>query len=147
MKITTFILQVRLNDHDFTVGGQHKLIPSVVAVCNVLEDGKVDYSGDTFIFIRSAKHDSSTAYSHHFDMTKLFETGAIRRKPIQILETDGAADEAPRFPKTLACAVAHFKRFRLDAYIHGVNAAGLSAFNPVERRMAPLSHDLSGNTL
>ena len=28
--------------------------------------------------------------------------------------------------------------------IHGVNAAGLSAFNPVERRMAPLSHDLCG---
>ena len=25
-----------------------------------------------------------------------------------------------------------------------VNAAGLSAFNPVERRMAPLSHDLCG---
>ena len=28
--------------------------------------------------------------------------------------------------------------------IHGVNAAGLSAFNPVERRMAPLSRDHSG---
>ena len=28
--------------------------------------------------------------------------------------------------------------------LHGVNAAGLSAFNPVERRMAPLSHDLAG---
>ena len=25
-----------------------------------------------------------------------------------------------------------------------VNAAGLSAFNPVERRMSPLSHDLCG---
>ena len=31
--------------------------------------------------------------------------------------------------------------------VHGVNAAGLSAFNPVERRMAPLSHDLSGVVL
>ena len=28
--------------------------------------------------------------------------------------------------------------------ILGTNAAGLSAFNPVERRMAPLSHDLVG---
>ena len=32
----------------------------------------------------------------------------------------------------------------MDALIHGVNAAGLSAFNPVERRMAPLSRDLAG---
>ena len=61
-----------------------------------------------------------------------------------ISETDGAADEAPRFPKTLKCAVSLFKEQNLDVLIHGVNAAGLSAFNPVERRMAPLSHDLSG---
>ena len=32
----------------------------------------------------------------------------------------------------------------LDALIHGVNTAGLSAFNPLERRMAPLSHNLAG---
>ena len=58
--------------------------------------------------------------------------------------TDGAADEAPRFPQPLASAVSIFKEFELDALVHGVNAAGLSAFNPVERRMAPLSHDLAG---
>ena len=29
-------------------------------------------------------------------------------------------------------------------FLHGVNAAGLSAFNPVERRMSPLSHDIAG---
>ena len=62
-------------------------------------------------------------------------------------ETDGAADEAPRFPKTLACAVSFFKLLKLDVLWHGVNAAGLSAFNPVERRMAPLSHDLAGIVL
>ena len=61
-----------------------------------------------------------------------------------IIETDGAADEAPRFPKTLSVAVDLFKTLHLDALIHAVNASGLSAFNPVERRMAPLSHDLSG---
>ena len=69
------------------------------------------------------------------------------RKPIIITETDGAADEAPRFPKTLSCAVDLFLKLNLDAYVHGVNAAGLSAFNPVERRMAPLSHDLCGLVL
>ena len=31
-----------------------------------------------------------------------------------------------------------------DVLIHVVNAAGLSAFNPVKRQMAPLSHDLAG---
>ena len=126
------------------MGGRHKLIPSVAAVCDITPEGKVSYSGDTFISIRSAKHDKSITYSHHFDITELFKSGDIQRKPIQTLETDGVADEAPRFPKTLACAVAFFKLFKLDLYIHGVNAAGFSAFNPVERRMAPLSHDLSG---
>lgn len=31
----------------------------------------------------------------------------------------------------------------LNALIHGVNAPGLSAFKPVERRMALLSYNLS----
>ncbi|XP_065652709.1 uncharacterized protein LOC136079986 [Hydra vulgaris] len=49
-----------------------------------------------------------------------------------------------RFPKTLATAVDLFRLLDLDALLHGVNAAGLSAFNPVELKMAPLSHDLAG---
>ena len=134
-----------MNDHDFVVGGRHQLIPSVYAVCEITPDGKVSYSGDTFISIRSAKHDSSTTYTHHYDLTNLFENGDIKRKPILILESDGASDVAPRFPKTLACWIALFKFLKLDALYHGVNASGLSAFNPGERRMAPLSHDLSGN--
>ena len=137
-------LQVRLNDHDFVVGGRHNLIPSVYAVCEVTSEGKVSYSGDTHISIRSDKHDKSSAYTHHHDITKLFESGSIKRKPILVLESDGATDVAPRFPKTLAAQVALFKLLKLDALIHGVNAAGLSAFNPAERRMAPLSHDLAG---
>ena len=60
------------------------------------------------------------------------------------METDGAADEAPRFLKTLSTAVDLFKDLKLDVLLHGVNASGLLAFNPVERRMAPLSHDLEG---
>ena len=44
----------------------------------------------------------------------------------------------------LAFQVNLFKFLNLDVLISGVNAAGLSAFNPVERRMAPLSHDLAG---
>ncbi|XP_065673667.1 uncharacterized protein LOC136090726 [Hydra vulgaris] len=61
-----------------------------------------------------------------------------------LMETGGAQDEAPRYPKTLATAVDLFRLLNLDALLHGVNAAGLSVFNPVERRMVPLSHDLAG---
>ena len=32
----------------------------------------------------------------------------------------------------------------MDVYIHAVNASGLSAFNYIERRMSPLSHDVAG---
>ena len=61
-----------------------------------------------------------------------------------MIETDGAQDEAPRFPKPMHTAVHLFKTLKLDVLFHGVNAAGLSAFNPWERRMAPLSHDVAG---
>jgi len=54
------------------------------------------------------------------------------------MSTDGAQDEAPRFPKTLATAIHLFRLLELDVLLHGINAAGLSAFNPVERRMAIL---------
>ena len=37
-----------------------------------------------------------------------------------------------------------FKTHNLDSLIHGTNAPGLSAYNPCERRMAPLSRDLVG---
>ena len=139
--------RVRLPDHDFVVGQRHKLIPSVYGVCEINRKGEVTYSGDTFIRIRSGKHDKSSANTHSYDMHQLFQTQKVPRKPILLIETDGAADEAPRFPTTMASAVSLFKELELDAFLHGVNAAGLSAFNPVERRMAPLSHDLAGIVL
>ena len=77
-------------------------------------------------------------------MKNLFDTDAIPKRPIFLLSTDGAQDEAPRFPKSLRAAVFLFKYLGLDVYIHATNAAGLSAFNPCERRMAPLTHALVG---
>ena len=44
----------------------------------------------------------------------------------------------------LRSAVFLFHYLGLDVLIHTTNAAGLSAFNPCERRMAPLTHDLVG---
>lgn len=136
--------KVWLPDHSFVVGERHSLIPSVYGICNVNEKGLLTYSGDTFIRIRSGKHDSSTPYTHAHDVRELFQCNSVNHKPILLLMSDGASDEAPRFLKPLSTAVSLFKEFKLDALMHGVNAAGLSAFNPVERRMAPLSHDLAG---
>ena len=107
-------------------------------------NGDLSYSGDTFIRVRSGKHDSSTAFTHAYDLRELFLKGCLPEKPILLMETDGAQDEAQRFPKPLSTAVSLFKQMKFDALIHDVNAAGLSAFNPVERRMTPLSHDLAG---
>ena len=136
--------KVRLPDHSFVVAPSHKLIPSVYGVCEVTQKGNVSYSGDTFIRVRSGKHDTSNAYTHAYDMQELFKCNEVKRKPILILTTDGASDEAPRFPKPLASAVYFFKELKLDVFLHAVNAAGLSAFNAVERRMSPLSHDITG---
>lgn len=41
-------------------------------------------------------------------------------------------------------AISHFKEWNLDAMFIATNAPGRSAYNRVERRMAPLSRDLSG---
>ena len=134
--------KVRLPDHSFLVGERRSLIPSVYGVCDINEKGPLTYSGDTLV--RSGKHDSSTPYTHAYDIRELFKCGLVEAKPILIFMSDGASDEALRYPKPLQTAVTLFKELKLDVLLHGVNAAGLSVFNPVERRMAPLSHDLAG---
>ena len=102
------------------------------------------YSKNTFIRIRSGKYDSSSAYAHACDMKELFESSNLPERPILVLSTDGAQDEAPCYPKPLPTAIYLFKNLQLYVFLHGVNAAGLFAFNPVERRMSPLSHDIAG---
>ena len=135
--------KVRLPDHNFVVGPHHTLIPSVYGVCEIKENGDLSYFGNSFIRICSGKHDSSSAHTHAYDMKELFESSNLTEIPILVLSTDGAQDEAPRYPKPLATAIYFSKHLQLDVFLHGVNAAGLSTFNPVERRMSPLSHDIS----
>ena len=111
------------------LSSEQSTIPSVYGLCDIaLKHGRVTYSGDTFIRIRSGKHDTSSAYTHAYDVRELFNSNLIERKPVLVMGTDGAADEAPRFPRVLSTAVDLFKMLNLDALIHGVNAAGLSAF-------------------
>lgn len=148
---------VRLPDHDFVIAGRHKLTPSVYAACAVKASSRhaemeICYSGPTYIAVRSAKHDGSTAFTHGRDIERLVELEPFQSvmkhdgiiKPIFLAFVDGGPDENPRFPNTIDVAVQRFKKFNLDAYLAMTHAPGMSAYNYVERRMAPLSRELTG---
>ena len=114
----------------------------------------VTYSGPTYIALRSGKHSSSTAYSHALDFEKLTKLEIFRPfikcaasdhvKPCVVVSVDGGPDENPRFQKTVATSVHHFKTFDLDCFILLCNAPKRSAFNRVEHRMSPLSNEMAG---
>ena len=68
--------QVKLPDHQYVVAGQHKLKPSVYALCKINpklvgHPGAVSFSGPTAVRVRSCKHDKSTSESHLADLMKL----------------------------------------------------------------------------
>ncbi|CAF4890528.1 unnamed protein product, partial [Rotaria socialis] len=144
--------KISLPDHDFVVAPGHKLIPSVYAACTINNKNEVTYSGPTYISIRSGKHDSSTAETHHRDFSLLFESKDFQSvmklndkcKPIVIICVDGGPDENPRYSKTLVGGVNLFKKYELDCLFVASNCPGRSAYNMVERRMAPLSNQLAG---
>ena len=150
--------KVSLPDHDFVIASGHKLIPSVYACC-VIEDSlkgeprSVTYSGPTYVAIRSAKYSSSTTCTHFIDFERLKSMSSFEKllknaedqvKPVVIISTDGGPDENPRFSKVIAHAIRLFQDNDLDALFLVTNAPGRSAFNQVERRMAPLSRELAG---
>ena len=68
-------------------------------------------------------------------------------KPVMIITVHGGPDENPRNSKTVMCSIDYFVTCNLDALFVAMNASGRSAYNRVERRMAPLSHDLAGIVL
>ena len=121
--------KLKMLDHDFISGKQHRLIQSVYGICEITNIGGVLYSGNIFIRIRSGKHDSSNAYTHAFDVREMIQSMSVKERPILLMETDRPWMDG--FPKTLATAVNLFRLLDLDVLLLGVNAAGLSAFNPV----------------
>ena len=120
--------KVMLPDHLFVVAPAHKLIPLVYGACETTSKGEVSYSGDTIIRIKNAKHNTSNAFTHAHDLIELFKCRDIPQKLILIMHT----------------AVYLFKVLKLHDLIHGVNGAGLMAFNTVEKGMTHLSNDLAG---
>ena len=147
--------EIRLPNHDFVKATKHKLTPSVYAACKIRSTSsktapEISYSWPTYIAIRSGKHDSCTAYSHGRDFDYALELEEFQSvvknegeiKPVAMIFSGGGPDENPRFPKTLDVAVQHFKKHNFDALLISKHAPGLSAYNQVERRMAPLSKAL-----
>ena len=86
----------------------------------------------------------SSAETHAYDMHKLFRSERMALKPILLMETDGAQDVAASYLKPLAAAIFLLKGLKLDALLHGISTSSLSGFNPVERQITPLSHDILG---
>ena len=111
----------------------------------------VTYSGPTYVAIRSAKHSQSNVL-YHLQDRKLIRSldefsGSFENesnvKPVMIVTVDGGPDESPKYMKTVECAIDYFLKYDLDAFFIATNAAGFSAFNRVERRMAPLSEEMA----
>ena len=102
--------------------------------------------GPTYITIRSAKHDNSTARTHSFESDHLkvldsFQSAMLTKaggvKPHVFVGVDGEPDEAPGNSKTMLAWSDTFVK-------HDLEGPGLSAYNKVERRMAPLTKDTVG---
>ena len=81
--------KVRLPGHTFVVGERHILIPSVYVICDFDKKGKLTYSGEPFIRVRSGKHESSTASTHAHDIRELFMCERLYPKPIMIIMSGG----------------------------------------------------------
>lgn len=109
---------------------------------------------------RSGKHSTSNAHTHGRDIDFLYDhdsqfknimnnivNGKTEPKPILIIISDGGPDENPRYQNVVHVAIHHFVKRDLDGLFIATNAPGRSAYNRVERRMAPLSRDLCGLVL
>uniref|UniRef100_A0A914QSG1 C2H2-type domain-containing protein n=1 Tax=Panagrolaimus davidi TaxID=227884 RepID=A0A914QSG1_9BILA len=121
--------------------------------CTYGVDGKVGVNGPTYCAIRNGKRDHSGAETYLQDFNRLFELDQFssemkdaegKLKPIVIVTVDGGPDENPRFPKTLSAWSSVFIQHELDMLVVATHAPGQSAYNAVERRMAPLSKALTG---
>ena len=67
-----------------------------------------------------------------------------KTRPVLILRPDAGPDWNPRHEKNQAAYIKLFLDLDLDAVLVALHPEGYSAFNPVERRMAPLSRELVG---
>ena len=148
--------RVKLPDHGFTIATKHKLTPTVLAIREIKDTpiankNAVKYFGPTYIQVKSLKHTPSNASIQIEALERMLTEEDVCKmedgltKPVLILSRDGA--DGPRFPSTRDTVATIFKEHDLDFIFCVCNAAGLSAYHFIERRMAPLSLGLAGVVL
>ncbi|GBC23550.2 hypothetical protein GLOIN_2v1766467 [Rhizophagus irregularis DAOM 181602=DAOM 197198] len=153
--IQSFQEPVTLPDHDFPVGMQQKLIPSVYLLINLSDTNDTFCNGQLSIFVRPQYHVGTSSSTHMSDLNSLIQDSQFDRilkingqiKPIWILLVDGGPDENPRHMKNIFQYCKMFCNFDLDYLSVRTHAPGQSAYNPVERSMSTLSQKLAGITL
>ncbi|GBC47991.2 uncharacterized protein LOC106141435 [Rhizophagus irregularis DAOM 181602=DAOM 197198] len=146
---------VRLPDHDFPIGMQQKLIPSVYLLINPSDTNDTFRNGQLSIFVRPQYQIGTSSTSHMSDLNSLVQDSRFDEilkvneqiKPIWILLVDGGPDENPRHMKNIIQYCRMFHAFDIDYLSVRTHAPGQSAYNPVERSMATLSQKLAGITL
>ena len=103
--------------------------------------------------IRINKYDSSKADSHRVDLKKVllsderYKMPDGKVKPNLIMDTDGGPDWCCRFDGTQNNLIQISRDLDLDITVIGHHPAGCSPEGRQERRMAPLSQDLTGLVL
>ncbi|GBO40725.1 hypothetical protein AVEN_212014-1 [Araneus ventricosus] len=115
---------------------QPELLKAIVdiAIHDIQKDGlgridAVEYSGPTYVAIRSGKQTTSTAYSHGLDFERLLELPEFDKitkfdnavKLVVVFVVDGVPDENPRYHKTIQVGVHHFRQNNLDALFIAAN--------------------------
>ncbi|CAF4336056.1 unnamed protein product [Rotaria sp. Silwood2] len=135
----------------------YQLKPTVYASCILDENGVITNSGPTYISVRSAKHDRINIDCEEIDFDHVVKLKEFERtarnhigevKPVIIMNIDSINPmDYTRYQKTLYLSIKKFKKYNLDVFILITQAPGQTAFNMVERRLALLSHDLSGLVL
>lgn len=104
------------------------------------------------MWLLDPENSSSTTFSHGEDSNRIIELPEFEIftkfkrcvKPVFVTVVDGGPDENPRYKNVIKMKIYHFIEFNLDALFIVCNAHGGRAYNRVERRMAPLSKELSG---
>jgi hypothetical protein len=146
-------------DHDFPIANKHKIIPSfylfLASAKQFDEEDPVPRKlacvtrGQLFTSTSAQTHltDLSNMMKSDCDIQKLTLRNGVA-KPVYFFITDGGPDENPRFLKNIH----HYCNFftsnpTIDYISVRVYAPGQSAFNPVERSMAPFSKKLAGVVL
>ena len=149
---------VRLPPHQYVIASGYSLKPSVYCELAV-EAGRlgradaVSYSGKTDVMIRINKYDSSNAASHRVDLKKIllsderYKMPDGKVKPNLIMDTDGGPDWCCRFVRTQDNLIQLSRELDLHITVIGHHPAGCSPEGRQERRMAPLSQDLTGLVL